>query len=65
MAKWRVRKWETVRVMSAITVEADSEFEAIAEAQDDELNMKWDGKLEYPETLDDEDEWFASEVEEE
>ena len=63
MAKWQVRKWETVKIMSYTEVEADSEYEAIGQAQEDELNMLWDGEMEYPEEFDNDDEWYASELE--
>ena len=63
MAKWQVRKWETVKIMSYTEVEADNEYEAIAQAQEDELNMIWDGEMEYPEEFDNDDEWYASELE--
>jgi len=64
MSKYFVEKWETVRTKSYIEVEADNEFDAIAEAQAQEGLMTNDGVCDfiYPEVFDDDDEWFASKL---
>jgi len=61
MAKYFVEKWETVSTKSYIEVEADSEFEAIAEAQEKECLMDNDGAVDfiYSEEFDEDDEWIA------
>jgi len=67
MAKYFVEKWETVSTKSYIEVEADSEFEAIAEAQEKEGFMTNDGAIDfiYSDVYDDDTEWVAYELEEE
>ena len=61
MAKYFVEKWETVRTKSYIEVEANNEFDAIAEAQEKEGLMTNDGACDfiYPEVFDNDDEWSA------
>ena len=64
MAKYFVEKWETVSTKSYIEVEADNEFDAIAEAQAKESLMTNDGACDfiYPDVYDNDDEWIATKL---
>ena len=63
MAKYFVEKWETVSTKSYIEVEADNEFDAIAEAQAKECLMNNDGACDFIYSdHDDDDEWIATKL---
>ena len=67
MPKYFIEKWETVRTKSYIEVEADNQFDAIAEAQEKEGLMTNDGACDfiYPDVYDSDDEWIATKIGEE
>ena len=61
MATYFVEKWETVSTKSYIEVEADNEFDAIAEAQERESEMCNDGAIDFIYSDGNDDEWIAYE----
>jgi len=64
MATYFVEKWETVSTKSYIEVEADNEFDAIAQAQENEGLMTNDGACDfiYSDVYDSDDEWIATKL---